>query len=463
VSAVVWMLALCAAPAQEPDGAPVRVETQVPPAPVLREEPFLVRVRVHVDAAFLREKMLQPYRRAIECPVQMEVPWLAASPDWIVRAARPVADAAPRLVMNGSLTPVDAIEVVVAGGREWTIFTIERTLLARAAGMRTLAAPILRYAWTPHFATDVFGTAVPAERRDALVRGVETTLAVREWPAEGRPPSFDGAVGTLTLRAERDPDAPAERLAVRILVEGHGNWESWSGPALDALPGLHLLGRMDTRSEGRLEVRADFLLDADGPIEFPALDYGHLEPGPPPAFRIARSAAIPFRMVGELPPPAREVPPSRDGDATWTLRNRMLWSVSAIVALLVLGFALAARARASARPASRGASALGGRAPVAASSPSAASAPRAPDPGVDPAGAWSGFLATRLGVPEATLHDPGLEVSLRARGLPPALAARAAELFERLQAARYGGAAVADAEAQVRAAIADCRRALGEP
>lgn len=463
MSAASWLLALCAAMAQEPDGAPVRIETLVPAAPVLREEPFQVRVRVHVDAAFLRERMLQPFRRAIECPVQIEVPWLAASPDWIVRAARPVADTAPRLVMNGSLTPVDAIDVIADGGREWTVFTIERTLLARAAGMRTLAAPLLRYAWTPDFVTDVFGTAVPAERRDALVRGAETALEVREWPADDRPPSFDGAVGTLTLRAERDPDAPAERLAVRILVEGDGNWESWTGPALDALPGLHLLGRMDTRSEGRLEVRAEFLPDGDGPIEFPALDYAHLQPGPLPAFRIARSAAVPLRMVGESPPPAREMPPSRERDATGTRWDRMPWAIGALVALLVLGCALAARARASARPASRGAGEVAGRAPVTASSPSAARAPRAPDPGVDPAGAWSGFLAARLGVPEATLHDPGLEVSLSARGLPPALAARAAELFERLQAARYGGAPVADAEAQVRAAIADCRRALGEP
>lgn len=439
---------------QAPQEDAVRVSVEAPERAVLRDEPLPVSVRLRVDADFLRERMLQPFRRAIECPVQLEVPWLRASPDWLVReAAAPPEQPAWRLVLNGALVAADAVEEVRDGERRWLTFTVTRTVLARSAGEHAFPAPRADYAWTPAFTTDLFGAPIPSERRDAVALGEPFVLAVHDWPAAQRPADFSGSVGNLSLRVAHASDGGSGRIVMRLWLEGDGNWEHWSAPALETLPGLHLLGRTERRSAGVLEVRAEFEPGDPAPREFPALAYPYLDPGPPPSYRLARSAPVALPQDAESAPPpiAQEAPAPRDVP-------KILLALSAVVALGALALGLMARARWRA-----GAEALAARPDSQPGHDATPRTTRQPgEPAPDPAIVYTEYLAARFRVPAASLHDPGLAQRLQAQGCPQEAAVRAAELFERLQATRYGGQPWPEAESAVRSAMAELRSTAPE-
>lgn len=444
---------------QTPSEDPVRVSVELPPGAILREVPTVVRIRLQVDAEFLREHMLQPFRRAIECPVQLEVPWWVSGADWLVRDPEATAPEEPawRLVLNGALVTATAVEESRAEERRWWTVTIERTVLARAAGERSLAAPVARYAWTPAVATDVFGGAVPSERRDAEARGERIDLTVLDWPAEDRPEPFSGAVGTLAMRAARETDPAADRLVVRLWIEGRGNWEFWPAPVLDAVPGFHLLGQTERRSAGVLEVRAEFVSETPSPRAFPALEYAYLDPGPPPAYRFARSATVPL-PDGVKPPSPPLTPPLTPPPSAPSASRAIPWPLlaatgAAAAAILAAGARARARRRASRAPSSAAHSAR----PALGSATPPVQVPSEIER--DPAAAFAAFLADRFQCSTSSLHDPDLASRLEAQGCPRELAAQVAALFDRLQALRYGGESWSGAAAAVRAAMEELLQA----
>lgn len=72
------------------------------------------------------------------------------------------------------------------------------------------------------------------ETRKQVVKSLEVKVKVLPLPAEGKPANFSGAVGDFALHATATPAelAVGDPLAVDVTIEGVGNFEALSAPAL---------------------------------------------------------------------------------------------------------------------------------------------------------------------------------------------------------------------------------------
>jgi hypothetical protein len=139
-------------------------------------------------------------------------------------------------------------------GRRFVILTANRTLLPDRPGEFTLA-PITatvgkateRARSRPSF-DDFFGGSLLDDmqgrpRRTALVRatGEPQKLIVKPFPADGRPESFAGAVGSgfsIDVSADRTVVRVGDPIGLDITLRGDGNLENASLPALSADDGM---------------------------------------------------------------------------------------------------------------------------------------------------------------------------------------------------------------------------------
>ena len=419
-------LVLCGSCVSIQQAAPVFVEVRAQPERAYREQPVLVTLRVGVESAFLESSMLQPFRRSLDLPVQVDSGWNLDA--WKLRdAAASLDETLPRLVFDGEIVRADRVIEEARGGRMFRIAELDRVLLPLEAGELLYAQPAARYSWTSEYGTDVFGAKVPGERQDAHLVEEAVKLLVLDWPEANRPESFNGAVGTVRLQVERLDETSSALLRLRIVFEGAGNWERWQPLTLDAIPGFHLLGRLVEREAQRVTVLAEFALDEAHPDSFPALEFSFFDPSSA-SYRTTRSTAL--RLTDSeltLPQAAEPVPPS---EGFINYGRPPAWYGFGLAALTVGVWWLMRRAMSGRRA-------------------------RKPAPEADPvqltldsAAGCSAFLARELGIAEPQLHAPDLRLRLRERGVPESLVESAASLFEALQAERYGGPPVAHAASQ---------------
>ena len=76
--------------------------------------------------------------------------------------------------------------------------------------------------------------------RTLLVRSPEVAVEVLPLPGEGRPPEFEGAVGTYRMTSTLQPPAPraGDPVTLTISIQGKGNIGAIGEPRLGALPGF---------------------------------------------------------------------------------------------------------------------------------------------------------------------------------------------------------------------------------
>ena len=76
--------------------------------------------------------------------------------------------------------------------------------------------------------------------RTLLVRSPEVAVEVLPLPGEGRPPEFDGAVGTYRMNSTLHPPAPGagDPVTLTISIKGKGNIGAIGEPRLGELPGF---------------------------------------------------------------------------------------------------------------------------------------------------------------------------------------------------------------------------------
>jgi hypothetical protein len=326
--------------------------------------------------------------------------------------------------INDDLARAGRADDELRGGRAFSVFETERVHVPAAPGELGIPAPRLRYRYATEFHEDFVAGRVATDPKDEVVAGAPRKLRILPLPEEGRPPGFDGAVGSFTVRAEADRASvdEGETLRLTLTIEGEGTSEA---PRLE-LRGFHVFGTVDEGGHGGRVVRYDIAPVRADVREIPAIPFAFFDPGPPPGYRVARTEPIPLvvrpRAADPTPPPARPA----HGDRT---------AVAVLAAVLVAAAVAAAvvrlrRRRASAPAPDPGAARV--RDALARLRAGAASPP------AERADALAEFLALYLACPRAAVIGPGLAARLAAKGCPPDLATRVAAALERLVAARYG-------------------------
>ena len=415
-------------------------------------EPIQVLLLVLYDEKFFRDHAVSTFLQPMDVPVKIDAPWLREWKDAVpydegwTRVDEPGERL--RLALNDGVA--EAIYVNDVEQRRSSFgppddvpgekpkpplrqLVVLRSFIASSPGDLVVPAPTMIFAVASAFKDDLINGRVPVDRRDIAIQGEPQTIHVHPLPEAGRPAEFEGAIGSFTVASEADRAKVevGEHFHVTLRIEGRGNLANVPTPRLDGLEGFHVFGALDDKKPRVRTIVYDVVAVADDVRELPPISFAYFDPGPPAAYRVARTERIPIEVpsarmkAGTIYPCTPWKPPN-----IWESIPPVGW-IAGGLRLLAFGLYLRARVRAheaAASPAAR-------RVAVA----HAAFRVRVARPDADVAAAVADVLAAHLDCPSAAVVSPDLEARLLTRNWEPALARRTAAAMHQLVAAGYGG------------------------
>lgn len=162
---------------------------------------------------------------------------------------------------SGGLNLQATSEEKTVGGRPSLVLRAERTLVAQKPGRIEAAAPSLSVERGTRYRQDLFGGRRAVQTRRTVSAGRAVRIEVAEVPAQGRPASFAGAVGSdfsLEVTADRSVVQLGEPIELAFHLRGHGDLSSAGLPDF-AQPGQLEPGRFRLPDEAPAGV-----IDGDG-------------------------------------------------------------------------------------------------------------------------------------------------------------------------------------------------------
>ncbi len=333
------------------------------------------------------------------------------------------------------------------GGRWYDLFVAHQVVFPLVAGPVAIPPATLKYS------TPVALQFFSQEERFALTSRADT-LTVRALPAEARPEEFSGAVGA-GLRLERRVSPQSARAGEGVTVElelsGEGNTALWPAPGLSWGPGVRAyserveerLSATDGRIGGSKVFRYLVVPDSAGALPLPPVRYAYYDLRTSRYETVAAAAgSVPVAPAAAAATAAALPPPLLHGSGTPFARRLVggIPDVAWALVFLIPPLALLVRARAPRpqrrRPASGGAGL------------------RSPEEELE-------ALVMAL-VPDPDRRAGSrLAAAVRAAGADAELAARVAEVRERLLARRYGPAAAQPEDPSLAAEARELAHRLG--
>jgi hypothetical protein len=265
-------------------------------------EAVRVRLRFGFEEGFLDERVIQPFRRALDVPAQIEAPWLDALPGARVLPERADSGGAS-VALNDRVAAAHRADSIERDGARYRVFELERAFVLDAPGELSLAAPVLRFAYATSFEDDLVAGRMPKDRRDETISGRALVLPIRPLP-DGAPSGFTGAVGRYTASASAAPTEVDAGASVQLTLElacaegTVGDPFGFAAPELahqEGFAGFHVRGHVERRA-GETRVIVYDLAPRDArATEIPALAVPYFDPARA-AWDEARTAAIPLRV-----------------------------------------------------------------------------------------------------------------------------------------------------------------------
>lgn len=296
-----------------------------PQQPVLyRRQELAIRLVLGIEESLLNEQCLPLFQTRLDWPVQLrgalaleQAGEAQGELDGLqVRRIEPQGTAGTSLALAETRVLAESLGTLELDGRRYAALALEWKLRAELAGEYRLPAPSVRLAYATRFRDDLLQGRVPLDRRDARWVGGECTLIVKDWPVQGQPPSFRGALGnTLRIEVQTEPASVSagEPFKVRLRVPEAAGLDPECLPLIAPRKGLDVLSRRVQSSEGALVGEYELIARDPRVLELPLAEWSHLDLGvEPPRYR---TEAIRASIVVEVPQPAVE--PATDERSVW--------------------------------------------------------------------------------------------------------------------------------------------------
>ncbi len=435
-------------------------------------ERMRVKLRFGLETGFLRNNVVQMFPQHLDVPAQIAAPWLEDLPGTVAWTGE--ADESPAIGGQGLTFALDETAAVatrvddrVVEGRPFTVLEFERSFLPVTAGERLIPPVVLRFAYATRFEEDFLNGCVALDRKDVSVVGGPLVLSVKALPEDGRPLDFHGAVGRFTVRAAASPRevVVGDSLHLQLHVEGEGNLHHFEAPRAPDLEGFHVHGALEDADATHRIFQWDLAPRSETVREVPPISFSFFDPESPAGYHTVHTQPIPVLVHAAPVVPERGQRESDQATATSSTAGRgrkpqrwgLVWSrilfFGVPVVSMFLLFLLPARLRTRARRRSD---------PDRARARDAAMVFYAgvAEPGADIALPLAEYLAARLRCSTAAVIGSDVGRQLIAAGVPPALAARAAQELESHFAARYGGTIPHGGERGARELVVDLERAF---
>ncbi len=349
----------------------------------------------------------------------------------------------------------DSVVRVTQAGVEYEVHRFTRTLFPVAAGSHEVAAARLSYALP-------LGASFFSREESRTLRSEAVAVTAIEPPLVGRPATWDGAVGDLTVSVAPLPTSVrrGDPFVLTVRVEGRGHVPMVPRPRLE-IPWASTVAS-DERVRYTVAERAlrgtkefDWLVtpSSDGTFALPVIEYAVFDPQRR-AYRIARTAAAAVQVSAATVPVSAaervEVPPTRRESAVplrrWAGETARLpgtawwyWLLVGIAPIPALVRRVRDRAR---RPSRRGAAASLGTLTEQATA-------------AERRAALHAVLAERFAATALPWETTDRAIAvLRREGVTPTSARTLSEIVAALDACCYGATAAAPPS------VAAIRRAL---
>jgi hypothetical protein len=337
-------------------------------------------------------------------------------------------------------------------------------------GPLALSDMLIAVDYPVRFGRDPFGRLQVMDVRRLRVRPDTSHLEALPLPSEGRPPGFNGAVGTFTVSASVNATQVrvGDPIELTLAIRGRGPLDTLAPPALETQPALTQDFRVPSEQLAGAMVRGERVftqtLRAKRPEvrQIPSIEYPYFDPmlG---AYQVTRTEPIPLSVrpaetlsAADLADAAglesKPTQPAAPVDALRGIEVRqaqLLRRVAPVRAAQVLAVtatpaavfavtgayvALRKRSRAS-TPRSRRHAALRDARRTLSSARGLPAAEQARQVEV----ALSGYVAQRVGAPPASFRGPEALARLTRRGAPPETIALWTRVVNQCEAAGYGG------------------------
>ena len=421
-------------------------------------EPIRFDVQCAVDRALA--VVIESTRGADYYDVSVDADWLTELPgaEPIVGPETDTKDTV-NIVLNRALQVVDSVAGPYEGGRSSNLFRFRKSFLPIRAGVRRLAAPVVR------FSVDLGGRRDPFSRfrtrnvRQFLITGEPVEFEVLPLPSEGRPDPYYGAVGRFSISAALDKRTVMIGGSVKLTltISGEGNTRYLQAPDLPDIPGFHMLGQIANPSEGTVIATYDLTPQERGVHELPGIEWNFFDTTPGVEEYVTLSTepqvvevlAIDGEKTLETLPgaPPAAVQPGVDDIYDLKLSSEhvpveyrpapeagyaILWVLTPWILCFVGWFSLRTRRRILANVQGRRARrALRGFKTAAKT-------------GAEPVDCLVDYLADRLGCEPPAVIGPDLQDRLVAAGVDPDLGTEIQSIIEGGVASRYGGEGAVD-------------------
>ncbi len=419
-------------------------------------EPYTLRVRVAYDPAFFRQWGAPLFRRPLDLPFQVTLPWGDEVALGSASSLVPVPEAeGVRIAFGDEVVVARRVGETLRGERLFGVLEIARHYDAAPPSRVDLPAPVLRFAYASSFEEDFFGERRALDRHDVRLEGAPLAIESQPLPTVDRPPTFRDAVGRFRFRVDAAPMEGSSPGLYRVVmrIAGDGNIKTLTPPRIHDGPDLHVRGRLDDVIDGVRVVTWEVEVSPDAGGVLPPIPFSSFDPDAG-AWDTSRSETIVLGPRGPMRAPPRPPPPPPPPSAQPAQPpappspGLLVVGMGAVLLLFLVARGWWAR-RAPASPPSSSSS----RPPPPSPSPLPRTSPTVPEAKGQPAAggaaaardredALLGIAAAVLGRPPAAAIGVDLAVRLAARGMDPALAARLAAAIEGAVGARYGGEAV---------------------
>lgn len=219
-----FALEIAAMPTSEDFG----ISVVLPQGPIFVGQRVPVQIELRIDEAVLQDYL--NYRVSIPL---FDVPGLRFIDSSPIRSNTQL-----EITTAAGLIRLPAVsEERTIDGRSNLVLRAERTLVAQKPGVVRAEASTVTIERGTGFRRDLFGQRQATGSRRSVSQGRPVKLEVAEVPAQGRPASFAGAVGSgfsLEVEADRSVVQLGEPIALTFHLRGHGDLSTAGLPPLAA-------------------------------------------------------------------------------------------------------------------------------------------------------------------------------------------------------------------------------------
>ena len=206
----------------DPEGV-AHVELVGPPRAPYEREALTLRLRVAYDPAFFEAWGTELFRRPLDLPFQVVLPWddedLLPGPSELLPV--PPGEGA-RIALGDDVVTARHAGETWRDGRRLALLEVTRRYASLPPGPIEIPAPVLRFAYATAFEEDFFGGRRAVDRHDVRREGEPLELERQALPTEGRPAGFLDAVGRFEMEASGVETGTAGRHRVSPADPGGG-------------------------------------------------------------------------------------------------------------------------------------------------------------------------------------------------------------------------------------------------